>query len=111
MTDSARKPRLRERRRIRAENSAARQQQHIAQRFAEAKTPLELLGKNYELLRGRLVQFERKALAAFERAGTEKERAAARDRLQQALAEIERVCGEASAEMARLTDQIHTERR
>jgi hypothetical protein len=107
----ARKPRLAERRQQRIEASAERQQRHIAARLAEAETPLDLLARAYEVLRGRLVQSERKALAAVERADTpaRKQRAAAR--LAGVRAEIERVCGDAAGELARLTDEIHTERR
>lgn len=113
MTDSTqvRKPRLRERRQVRIAKSAERQQTHAAEMHAQAATPLDLLNVSYKLLRGRLVQFERKALAAGERAKTREEREAAAERLRLARAEMERVCGEASAVMARLTDEIHTERR
>ena len=106
-----RKASLRERREIRAAKSAERQQRHAADMHAQAETPLDLLGVAYKLLRGRLVQYERKAMDASRRARTEKDTEAAAERLAQVRAEITRVCGEAAAEMARLTDQIHTERR
>lgn len=108
---SARKPRLKERRKARAERSAARQREHIESRLAGAETPLDLLGREYEILRGRLVQAERRALAAVDRASTPEQQATAGDRLAGTRAQMERVCGEAVAVMARLTDQIHTERR
>lgn len=111
MTTSARKPRLRERRQERIDKSAQRQQRHAAEMHEQVQSPLDLLGVAYKLLRGRLVQFERRALAAGERARTREEREAAAARLEAARAEVARICGEASAEMARLTDQIHTERR
>lgn len=111
MTETPRKPRLRERRQARVAKSAERQQQHAAQMHEQVQSPLDLLGVAYKLLRGRLVQFERKALAAGERARTREEREAAAARLERTRAEVARICGEASAEMARLTDQIHTERR
>jgi hypothetical protein len=108
---SARKPRLQERRAKRIADSAARQQAHADQRFAATQTPVDLLGAAYTVLRGRLVQYERKALASLERAKGESQRAAARERLDSTRAEVERISNEAVAQMARLADQIHTERR
>lgn len=110
-TPEVRKPRLRERRARRIADSAARQHRHAEEMHADAETPLDLLGVAYKLLRGRLVQAERKALAVVERARTRPERDAAAERLTLVRAEMARICGEAANEMARLTDQIHTERR
>lgn len=110
-TRPARKQRLRERREERAAKSAARRHEHIAARFADAASPLELLARAYETLRGRAVQAERKALAAVERADTPGQQQRAGERLAAVRAEIERVCGDAADELARLTDEIHTERR
>lgn len=108
---SARKPRLRERREARTQASAARQQTHVQAKLAAAQTPVDLMGAAYTVLRGRLVQLERKALAAVERAETDSEKQAARERLADTRAEVERISNEAVAQMARLADQIHTERR
>jgi hypothetical protein len=108
---STRKPRLNERRKVRIANSAKRQQDHVQEQLAKAQTPVDLLGASYIILRGRLVQFERKAIAALERARTQDDVKAAQERLANTRAEVERISNEAQAEMARLADEIHTERR
>lgn len=107
----ARKARLQERRETRAANRAVRQRAHIAARFAATQTPLDLLARAYETLRGRAVQAERRALAAVERADTPGAVQRAERRVASVRAEIERVCGDAANELARLTDEIRTERR
>lgn len=102
---------LRERRAKRVADSARRQQDHVQQKLDSAETPVDLLGANYVILRGRLVQYERKALAAVGRAKTSGDIEAARERLARTRAEVQRITDEAVAHMARLADQIHTERR
>lgn len=108
MTDS--RPSIRDRRQARAERSAARKQMHWAQRFTAAETPLDLVQQNVELLRTRIVQAERKAQRRVGRAASP-ERTAAVEELNEIRQLIERICGDAATELARLADEIQNERR
>lgn len=110
MTDSRRPP-LAERRKARAVASAERKQEFWKVRFDAAQTPAELVQANWDLLRTRLKQIERRALARVERAKSDEEKAAATMKLAEARQEIQRICDDASAELARLADQIDIGRR
>jgi hypothetical protein len=94
-----------------AGRSREAQDQFWQERFAAAETPLELVQETWAMLRARLVQLERKALAGVERAGTRDQRLDAEQKLVDARTRIESTCATAAAELARLADEIHTERR
>jgi hypothetical protein len=94
-----------------AQRSRAAQQQFWGDRFAAADTPLDLVQETWAMLRARLVQLERKALARVERASSREQRLEAEQNLVNTRDLIKRTCSSAAAEMARLADEIHTERR
>lgn len=102
-------------RRKRSAEKAARsresQQKFWEERFAATETPLDLVQETWAMLRARLVQVERKALLRVERAGSREQRIEAEQKLTEARELIKTTCGAAAAEMARLADEIHTERR
>lgn len=110
MTTSRRQP-LKERREARAARSAENKRTYWEQRFAAAETPLDLLKEATEMLRARVVQFERKALARQKRAKTDSEKADAAVQLAAARDEIRRICSDVATEIARFADQIDTGRR
>jgi hypothetical protein len=102
-------------RRKRSADKAARsresQQKFWEDRFAATETPLDLVQETWAMLRARLVQLERKALLRVERAGSREQRLDAEQGLVKTRELIRAQCGAAAAEMARLADEIHTERR
>lgn len=105
----------RPRRKSSAERAAhSREAQHTfwEERFAAAETPLELVQETWAMLRARLMQLERKAMARVERAaGSREELTEARQQLAEVRERITSICGDASAELARLADEINTKRR
>jgi hypothetical protein len=102
---------LRERRRIRQAKSAERQQALWAARFAAAENPLDLLGHAYALLRTRVVQWESRAVDAYERARTDQDKTEAADRLEGARADVERICGELAGVLVQAAEQLNTTRK
>lgn len=110
MSETRRRP-LTERRRERATRSDDNRRSYWERRFAAAETPLDLLREANEMLRARVVQFERKALARQQRAKTAEEKQAAAEQLAAARQQIERICSSVAAEVARFADQIDTGRR
>lgn len=110
MTESRRQP-LNERRAERAARSVENRRAYWERRFAAADTPLDLLKEATEMLRARVVQLERKALARKERAKTAEEKAAAAEKLAETREQIQQVCSSVATEIARFADQIDTGRR
>lgn len=102
-------------RRKRAAEKAARSRESQAKfwenRFAATETPLDLVQESWAMLRTRLAQLERKATARVERAGTSEQRLEAEQGLAATRELIKKICGAAASEMARLANEIHTERR
>ena len=94
-----------------ATRSRDAQQKFWEDRFAATETPLDLVQESWAMLRARLMQLERKAVARVERAGSSEQRAEARQELAAARELIKKTCGAAATEMARLANEIHTERR
>jgi hypothetical protein len=111
MTSEAQKRPLTDRRKARAENSRRAQQEFWGTKFDAAQTPLELLEAGYLLLRTRVRQIERDALAASRRARTPQEVTAAGERSASVRQQITEVCGDAAAELERLANTIDTTRR
>lgn len=110
MTSPRRQP-LNERREARTTRSIENKRAYWERRFSSAATPLNLLKEATEMLRARIVQFERKALARQERAKTDSEKTAAAEQLAAARDQIQRICSDVATEIARFADQIDTGRR
>lgn len=102
-------------RRKRSADKAARsrqsQQKFWEERFAATDTPLDLVQESWAMLRTRLVQLERKAVARVERAAAGEQRLDAEQNLAKVRELIKKTCGAAATELARLATEIHTERR
>jgi hypothetical protein len=111
MTTPTQKRPLRERRQERQDNSRRAQQEFWGAKFNAAQTPLELLEAAYLMLRSRARQLERHALKAGERAKTEQQAEAAKQRIASVRDQITQVCADAAAELERLANTIDTTRR
>ena len=94
-----------------AARSRDAQQKFWEERFAATETPLDLVQETWAMLRARLMQLERKAVARVERAGAGDQRIAAEQNLAKTREQIKTTCADAATEMARLANEIHTERR
>lgn len=94
-----------------AARSRDAQQKFWEERFGATETPLDLVQESWAMLRARLVQLERKAVARVERGGTGEQRQEAEQGLAATRELIKKTCGAAATELARLADEIHTERR
>ena len=102
---------LRERRKDRAIKSAANQGQFWNERLATAQTPLDLYEQAYSMLRTRLVKWETKASKAVDRANTDKAREVAMDQLDEARADVERICKEIAGVLVQAASQLDLTRR
>lgn len=94
-----------------ATRSRDAQQKFWEQRFAATETPLDLVQETWAMLRARLMQLERKAVARVERAGGAEQRLEAEQGLVAVRELIKTTCGSAATEIARLATEIQTERR
>lgn len=109
-----RKTLLKDRRAERIARSRRSQQDHLRDKAAAATTPLDLYEVAYSTLRGRLVQLQRKADNAVDRAteaGDQKRIAAARRRQAEVCGEAEKVCSRVIAYLEKQADLIDTTRR